>query len=333
MSVNIKIILKFYSDPTTHTLETIAINTSEIPKPFIKWVGGKSQIIKEIIKTFPSAPIKINNYREIFLGGGSVLFAVLYLIKENKVIVEGKLYACDFNPILIQVYKDVQKNKDKLFACIQEYINSYKDLPILENSNRKPKTLDEAKTSKESYYYWLRTQFNQLQNNHIKKSALFIFLNKTCFRGVYREGPHGFNVPYGHYKKTPTIITKETLDCISNLIKDVEFTCCDFRDSINNAQPGDFMYLDPPYAPLNETSFVGYNKKGFGLQDHKDLFALINNLTDKQVRVCVSNAKVPLVMDSFDKQKYTIKELECRRAIHSKNPGAKAVEVIITNYL
>lgn len=307
------------------------VNKKDVPKPFIKWVGGKSQIIEKIIQTIPFAPKKINNYHEIFLGGGSVLFALLYLRKENKVIIEGNVYAYDFNPILIQVYKDVQTNKETLFTYIQEYLQVYKDLPILKESNRKPKTLEEAKTSKESYYYWLRTTFNQLQDEPIKKSALFIFLNKTCFRGVYREGPHGFNVPYGHYKKTPTIITKETLDYISDLIKDVQFTCCDFRDSINNAQSGDFMYLDPPYAPINETSFVGYNKKGFSLQDHKDLFTLINNSNDKQVRLCVSNAKVPLVMKHFDKKIYTIKELECRRAIHSKNPGAKAVEVIITN--
>ena len=291
----------------------------KIQKPFLKWVGGKTQIIDSIISKLPK---ETNNYHELFVGGGSVLFAILSLQKHNKFLIKDKIYAYDINFNLINMYKNVQNNKDELYKILKSYYDKYDSITgsII---NRKPKTIEEAQTSKESYYYWLRTQFNQLQNNHIKKSALFIFLNKTCFRGVYREGPHGFNVPYGHYKKTPTIITKETLDCISNLIKDVEFTCCDFRDSINNAQPGDFMYLDPPYAPINETSFVGYNKKGFGLQDHKDLFALINNLTDKQVRVCVSNAKVPLVMDSFDKQKYTIKELECRREFILKTQEQK----------
>ena len=156
-----------------------------------------------------------------------------------------------------------------------------------------------------------------------------MFLNKTCFRGMYREGPNGYNVPYGHYKKTPTIISEVDLNYMSDLIKDVEFIHSDFCHSIENIKAGDFAYLDPPYAPENETSFVGYTKDGFSLETHKKLFSEIQKLNKKNIKFVMSNAKVDLVMDSFGGYKY--EDIIARRAINSKKPGSTTMEVIIYN--
>jgi DNA adenine methylase len=295
----------------------------KIQKPFLKWVGGKTQIINEVISKIP---IEINNYHELFLGGGSVLLAVLSLQKNGKIIIKNKICVYDINPVLINVYKHIQSNKDELYKVINEYINEYDSLKgsIV---NRKSTSIEEAKTSKESYYYWIRNKYNNIDKNTIECSALFMFINKTCFRGMYREGPNGFNVPYGHYKKTPTIITETDLNYISDLIKDVKFEQSDFRDSIKNVKDGDFVYLDPPYAPENSKSFVGYVSNGFTLEMHKLLFSEIKKL--EKIKFAMSNAKVDLVTDNF--KDYKCVDIIARRAINSKKPGSTTIEVIVYN--
>jgi DNA adenine methylase len=156
-----------------------------------------------------------------------------------------------------------------------------------------------------------------------------MFLNKTCFRGMYREGPNGFNVPYGHYKTTPTIVTKVDLDSVSYLIKNVEFIHNDFRDSIKKVKVGDFVYLDPPYAPENETSFVGYTLDGFTLESHNKLFHEIVKLDGKKIKFLMSNARVELVLNYF--KDYECTNIVARRAINSKKPDATTMEVLINN--
>ena len=297
----------------------------KICKPFLKWVGGKTQIIEKLLKHFPK---EIENYHEPFVGGGSVLLAILSLRKENKIIIKNKIYAYDLNPMLIRVYQNIQKHKKELYKYIEKYINEYDGLKGT-TVNRNPTTLEEAKSSKESYYYWLRKKYNDMDKTTVECSALFMILNKTCFRGLYREGPNGFNVPYGHYKKTPTIISKKDLDEISNLIKDVEFLEMSFVKSILRATQGDFVYLDPPYVPVDVKSFVKYTADGFDLETHKKLFDEIVELNKKKNRFVLSNAKVDMVVNYFNE--FNIEELVARRAIHSKNPNSTAVEVIITN--
>lgn len=297
-----------------------------VQKPFLKWVGGKTQIITQVMEKFPK---EINNYHELFLGGGSVLLALLSLQKKGNIKITGKIYAYDVNPILIQVYKHIQSNKDDIFKYIEKYITEYDNLEGKTEVNRKPKNINEAKTSKESYYYWLRSKFNSINKSTIEASALFVVINKLCFRGVYREGPNGFNVPYGHYKKTPVVITKTDLDTISELIKDVEFKQCSFEDSIKNVGKGDFVYLDPPYAPENSKSFVGYVANGFSLEMHEKLFAEIKNVASREGKFLMSNAKVELVINAFTD--YNCQDITARRAINSKNPAAKTTEVFIYN--
>lgn len=295
----------------------------KLQKPFLKWVGGKTQIINNIISKLPK---EINNYHELFLGGGSVLLAVLSLQKQNLITIKNKIYAYDINSSLINVYKHIQNNKDELYNYIESYISVYDSLNGT-TINRKPLTIEEAKTSKESYYYWVRNRFNNIDKNTVECSALFMFINKTCFRGMYREGPNGYNVPYGHYKKTPTIITKSDLNYISELIKNVEFKQSSFVDSIKEVREGDFVYLDPPYAPENAKSFVGYVADGFNIDSHNLLFSEIKKL-DKS-KFVMSNAKVELVTENF--KDYICEDIVARRAINSKKPGSTTTEVIIYN--
>ena len=296
----------------------------KIQKPFLKWVGGKTQLLDKIKDKFPS---EINNYHEIFLGGGSILFALLSMQEHHKLVIKGRIYAYDINECLINVYRHIQAKKEELYNLIQGYVEEYDNIEG-EEVNRTPKSKQEAATSKESYYYWIRNKYNNMDNNSVEKSALFIFINKTCFRGMYREGPNGYNVPYGHYKKTPNVVIKEDLDKISILIKDVEFIHCDFAKSLNNVEDGDFVYLDPPYAPENKKSFVGYVSEGFDLEKHNQLFEKIKEIKNK-AKFIMSNAKVELVMDAFDT--YNIDVVKARRAINSKDPGKGTEEVIVYN--
>tara|TARA_R110002153_G_scaffold193634_2_gene347022 strand:+ start:2553 stop:3398 length:846 start_codon:yes stop_codon:yes gene_type:complete len=278
-------------------------------KPFIKWVGGKTQILDGVLQRFPK---EINDYYEPFLGGGSVLIGVL---SDESINIKGKVVASDINLHLINVYKKVQENPDELLKNFEDIVKEYSKCPQ-ENTDvprKKPQTIDEAKTSKESYYYWIRYKFNI---EH--KPEQFVFLNKTCFRGLHREGPNGFNVPFGHYKSSPTL-DKDNLLKLSKLFQKVEFICKSFEPDVVR---GDFVYMDPPYAPVNATSFTAYTKNEF---NHEVFFTSVRNL---KCRWLLSNADVPVVREAF--VEYKTEVIECRRAINSKDPASKINEVLIS---
>lgn len=300
-------------------------NELNVTKPFLKWVGGKTQIIHKVLSLFP---IEINNYREIFLGGGSVLLAFLSYVEYGTIKVHGKVYAYDINNALIHTYKNIQIDYLSLYREIEKLNKTFLSFPIDGCVNRNPQSINEVE-SRESFYYWLRKEYNSTSNKELViSSAKFIFLNKSCFRGLFREGPNGFNVPYGNYKNI-NIVDLQHLERVSKLIKNVSFECLSFTDSMKNIETGDFIYLDPPYVGENEKSFVNYTKTGFSIDSHTCLFNLLKN-TDK--KFLMSNSKTTLIEENFPKNNYTIETINCKRSINSKDPSQKTEEVLVRNY-
>ena len=278
-------------------------------KPFLKWVGGKTQILGEVFSHFPKT---MANYHEPFLGGGSVLLALLSKVRAGEIELTGGVFASDANSGLINLYQQVQSNMGELVPALKELSSGY-----------------EQCANKETFYYLIRARFTALQNDDrytASAAATFLFLNKTCFRGLYREGPNGFNVPFGHYP-APSVFDEAELTAVSDLIQGVEFACQDVQHSLLEVAKDDFIYLDPPYAPETATSFVGYTSNGFTLEDHRMLFARIKALTLS--KFLLSNADVPLVTEAF--AGYQKKVVVARRAINSKKPESRTKEVLIWN--
>ncbi len=318
----------------TENINNLSIDNKKPLKPFLKWVGGKSQNIDEIEKHMP---LEINNYREIFVGGGSVLIRFMEKIENKEIVVRNNIYAYDINEALINVYKNIQQNVDIFIQTIKKIIEEFKEIPLDADKltlNRKPNDIQTAKLLRENYYYWIRNNYNKMSKEDKKSpdgSAMFVFLNKTCFRGLWRESKNGFNVPYGNYAN-PEIINESHIKKISDLIQNVRFEHMSFDQSIQTAESGDYLYMDPPYAPTTENSFVSYSVDGFDNKSHKALFGLIHELKNKDIKMTMSNSNADMVLDEFKKEQYKITHITAKRAINSKKPGKKAVELIINNF-
>ena len=281
------------------------VGASAYLKPPLKWVGGKTQHLNDLLPRFPRV---IRDYHEPFLGGGSVLLAVLSARQAGTIVITGGIYASDINPHLITLYQMIQRDVFGLTNILKGLCEGY-------TTTSQP----------EAYYYAVRDQFNS-PIAPIERAARLIFLNKTGFRGLYREGPNGLNVPFGHYQN-PLIYDPAHLTQVAELIQPVVFMTQPFTAALAGftAPTGeDFVYMDPPYAPENATSFVGYVADGFC--DHKALFGVCQQIP----RFIMSNANVPLVREGLSGWSgITIDVIQSRRAINSKRPDAQTTEVII----
>jgi DNA adenine methylase len=296
-------------------------------KPILKWVGGKTQILEPVLSRFPK---EITNYHEIFLGGGSVLIELLNRSKKGEIKINGTINAYDLNENLICMYNNIKKHPKRLYKRIKQLESKFKSIVDNNERNLNPKNEKEGLKNKESFYYWIRNQYNGMKKEDrisCECSAMFIFLNKTCFRGLYRVGPNGFNVPYGNYSN-PMIVDKLNLMELSGMFKQVNFHNMDFTTSLQRVQTNDFVYMDPPYVPENNNSFVGYNMDGFNSEQHKNLFNRIKELKEMNVIQLMSNSDVPMIREYFPNS--TIDTIECKRSINSKNPGSKTNEVLVT---
>ena len=292
-------------------------------KPFIKWVGGKGQLLSEINKLYPIELGKnITKYAEIFLGGGAVLFDILSKYKLDEV------YISDKNLELINTYKSIRDNVDILIKSLKEMEEQY--IP-LNNEDRK------------IYYYEKREEYNSLkinsEVNNIEKAILFIFLNKTCFNGLYRVNKKGkFNVPMGAYKK-PKICDEENLKNVSLTLRNVKIVYADYRESEKFIDDKTFVYIDPPYRPLNITSsFTSYTENDFNDKEQIELAEYIDVLNKKGAKIVISNSdpKNNDIDDNFfDKlyKNYNINRVKATRMLNSNASLRGAInELLITNY-
>lgn len=288
-------------------------------KPIIKWAGGKSQLL-DVIRT--KYPQKITRYCEPFVGGGAVLLDVLANFQPKEVLIN------DINPQLANLYTQVRDNAEYLIENLERLQETYWEM---DNEERR------------DFYLKQREQFNCGINDERaseqEMAYLFIFLNKTCFNGLYRVNRKGlFNVPIGSYKKPP-ICDAENLRRVSELLQGVEIMCGDYSQTADFIDNDTFVYIDSPYRPLTETaSFTSYANSGFGDKEQKELAKFVELITSKGAKVVASNSD-PKNVDKNDNffddiySAYDIVRVTATRMINSKSTNRGAInELLICNY-
>ncbi len=268
-----------------------------VPRPFVKWAGGKRQLLDTLNA---AAPDSFGRYYEPFIGGGAFLFSQL---PDGATI-------SDANPELINCYQVIHDDVDALIRSLRTHKNE------------------------ETHFYFTRAK-DLSKLTPVQRASRFIYLNKTCFNGLYRENKSGqFNAPFGRYEN-PRIVDKENLLAISDYLQtsDVKIYCVDYQSVLSKAKAGDFVYFDPPYVPMTKTaSFASYVKGGFGLNDQAQLSKVFAELTRKKVLVMLSNSNTKIIHELY--KGFSIKTIHASRSINCKGGkrGKEANEVLITNY-
>lgn len=271
-------------------------------KPFVKWAGGKRQLLGEILERIPRT---YDNYIEPFLGGGAVLFA----LQPKRALIN------DINASLIHTYKIIASDP-------QQFINKIKELDsrIVEGGKE--------------YYYLIRDLYNSKlmrEEFDLELAALFVFLNKHCFNGLYRVNGKGFfNVPYNNSKKAS--INEEVILEVSEYLKDLTICLGDFEDACKDAKEGDFIFLDSPYAPLNPSSFESYTKEGFDMDSHIRLAKLFDDLTKRGCFCMLTNHNTEFINDLYGNKGYKMDVVSVKRMINSDASKRTGEEIIICNY-
>jgi DNA adenine methylase len=291
-------------------------------KPFIKWVGGKSQLLLSITKILPEEIFELKNltYIEPFVGGGAMLFWVMENMRNVR-----KAIINDLNPDLTTAYLVVKNNVGELIVSLRNIQQEYRSL--------------NSEESRKEFFLSGRERYNKKSLDNIENTALFIFLNRTCFNGLYRVNSKGlFNVPFGRYTN-PTICDEDTLLADSKLLQKVEILTGDFEQTLHYATENTFFYLDPPYKPLNQTSnFNSYAKEEFNDTEQIRLKCFCDTLNDRDYWWVLSNSDVkskdPL-NDFFDSlySTYHIDRVWASRAVNSNSEKrGKLTELLIRNY-
>lgn len=292
-------------------------------KPFLKWAGGKGQLIKEIEQYYPFENGKITKYAEPFVGGGAVLFDIL-----NKYNLE-EVYISDINAELINTYRGIRDNIDILIKKLSAMQNDF--IPLYTEHRKE-------------YYLDKRSRFNELKVNgdekiNIEKAALMIFLNKTCFNGLYRVNKKGlFNVPMGSYKN-PLICDENNLRAVSEKLQKVKIVCGDYKKSADFIDENTFVYFDPPYRPITDTaSFTAYTENLFNDDAQIELAQFVNDMDKKGAKIVISNSdpKNSNTNDDFFDNIYSahrIKRVEATRMINCNSEArGKIKELLISNF-
>ena len=270
-------------------------------QPFLKWAGGKGQLLKQYEAFFP---LKFNNYIEPFVGGGAVFF---HLYNTARVSNGKRAILIDSNEELINCYLTIKADVNKLIRVL---------------SNPKFK-------NEEGVYYKIRAEEPK---NKFERAARAIYLNKTCFNGLYRvNSQNKFNVPFGGYKN-PTICKSENLRAVSLALTNVEILLGDFEKCLDFAKRGDFIYFDPPYQPLNKTSsFTSYTKNSFGERDQQKLCEVFKKLDKRRCKVMLSNSDTPFIRKLY--KDFKIETVFAKRAINCNgSERGEITELVILNY-
>lgn len=270
--------------------------------PVVKWVGGKRQIIQDITNNLPD---KCATYYEPFLGGGAVLFHR----QPQKAIVN------DINEELINVYIVIRDNVEELIQDLKKHQNEAEYFYEIREKDR-----DKEKYSKMA---------------NIEKASRILYLNKTCYNGLFRVNQQGeFNAPFGKYK-SPNIINEMTLRAVSDYFNNaqISFRCGDFADAVKGIRKGSFVYFDPPYDPVSESAnFTGYDKGGFDGNEQIRLKRLCDNLHKRGIHFLLSNSATDFILDLY--KDYDITIVKANRAINSKgDKRGKVAEVLVKNYV
>lgn len=279
-------------------------DTQPIARPFIKWAGGKTQLLPELVRR---VPLRFGRYHEPFIGSAALFFQLHALGRLHR----GATLS-DSNADLIEVYGAVRDHVEALIDALREHA---------------------AHATDPAYFYdvrsWDRTP-NWRQRPVVERAARMIFLNKTCFNGLHRVNRRGhFNVPFGRYPH-PNVCDAANLRAASIALHDVELAVGDFADVLLRAQPGDVVYFDPPYVPISATSaFTAYTRDAFDVTQQRRLAQVFAALTERGCTVLLSNSCTPLVYELY--ANFTVEEVAARRAINSVATGRGIVrEVIVT---
>jgi len=283
-------------------LSTVPVTRS--PRPFVKWAGGKGQLLQQLKQYFPRS---FSTYREPFLGGGAVFFSLVESRPRFNAVLS------DVNVELINAY-DVVKNR------VQELINE-----LLFHEAR-------YKLAPKQHYYRVR---DEEPSDDVERAARLIFLNRTCYNGLYRVNKAGrFNVPFGRYKN-PTICDRENLLAVSQVLRwsNAKLLAADYRQATKDAENGDFVYFDPPYQPVSATAnFTSYTNSGFSFNDQLQLGDWFKELDKRSCRILLSNSAMEEVRKIY--AEYRIQEVEAVHAISCKAERRKGhSELVITNYV